>query len=125
MSCRSGERARASRIGGVTKNCHMEKLTTYIVKRIDNGQLDCLQIRGLAIDNWHCNAGHASEIGERIFWHRCDFNMTRVEGVIVARMSENWNWAAPVGQRSENAIYSEEFKALRKAYRNQKQLAVS
>lgn len=50
----------------------------------------------------HCNVTSATKLGDNVFWHECDMNMTRRQGTVIELVSLVWDYSKPVGKR---AIY--------------------
>lgn len=93
------------------KKEHIEKQTHLIVMS-DAGRLESITLRGPIIRHGHCGCGHNNIIGDRVFWHKSDFNMTRVDGIVLAVLRQDWNYDRPIGQRAMNVIQEGEWSVL-------------
>jgi hypothetical protein len=58
------------------------------------------------------------QLGDSFGWNKSDFNMSRVDGVIVAKRVNDWNYSKKVGERAENVISTPNFAEVLKIARN-------
>lgn len=100
----------------------VEYQTSFIVMN-QFGKLDICMIRETAnkpfVNHDHCNAKGA-QVGDVIFWHRSDFNMTRIEGEVLAIQTNEWNYRKPIGDRGDNYVKTENWDSFFKQYYSKK-----
>lgn len=57
-------------------------------------------------------------LGEQISWNKSDFNMTKVEGTIIAKKVCDWDYSEPIGKRCKNLKQTSNYEKLLREYRN-------
>jgi hypothetical protein len=85
----------------------MEKQIHIIVKK-SNGNLDvvCARFHGSNINGTVMSHSEMSSLkpGQSFSWNKSDMYMTKVEGIIVAKKQQDWDYSKPLGQRALNVI---------------------
>ena len=81
----------------------IEKQIHIIVKK-SNGKFDvlCARFNGSNVNGTVMTHEQMSnvQVGENFTWNKSDFYMSKVEGIVIAKMQQEWDYSKPVGQRA-------------------------